>query len=279
MFAKQFFFSFSTAAALLGAGVLTSAVAGPAPADYSKDKKQVVQKEYEPKWYVSLGAGAEFDLGATRFSERSRTGFASPDAGFAQGVANVSAQKYNDVYGAANLAIHAEVGYVVAKDGEIFVGFKYSHGFSDTVNIGSGNFGIGTEPIFADFGDYNSFGLEAGFRYFFLPKTSRIRPYISFAAGATYVDDIDARFFLTGGQPIFGTGFYQGGVVATGALLGGIEFAITRNFSIGAESGLRYEFPLSERDRDLVRSGVNASLNNAGDRFNVPVNLYGKFRI
>jgi hypothetical protein len=277
MFAKHFIFSFSTAAALLSAGALSTAFAGPAPADYSKDKKAVV-KENEPKWYISLGAGAEFDLGATRFSERSRTGFVSPDAGFAIGAGSVSAQKYNDVYDVANLGIHAELGYVVSKNGEIFGSVKYSHGFADTVQIGTGNFGIGNEPIFANFDDYNSIGVEAGFRYFFLPKTSRIRPYVSFAAGATYVFDIDTNFFLADGTPVFGTGFYQGGVVATGALLGGIEFALSRNFSIGAESGLRYEFPLSERDRDLDRSGLNNSLNNSGDRFYVPVRFYGKFR-
>ncbi len=277
MFAKHFIFSFSTAAALLSAGMFTTAFAGPAPADYSKDKKAVV-KENEPKWYFSVGAGAEFDTGATRFSERSRTGFVSPDAGFAVGAGNVSAQRYNDVYDVANLGIHAELGYVVSKNGEIFASVRYSHGFSDTVQIGTGNFGIGNEPIFADFDDYNSIGIEAGFRYFFLPKSSRIRPYFSFAAGATYVFDIDTRFFLADGTPVFGNGFYQGGVVATGVLLGGIEFALSRNFSIGAESGVRYEFPLSERDRDLDRSGINNTLNNAGDRFSIPVRFYGKFR-
>ncbi len=256
--------------------MLTSAVAGPAPADTSK--KQVVQRDNEPKWYISLGAGAEFDLGATRFSERSRTGFASPNAGFALGAGNIAAQTYNDVYDVANLGIHAEVGYVVSKDGEIFASLKYSHGFADTVQIGSGNFGIGTEPIFANFDDYNSIGIEAGFRYFFLPKSSRIRPYVSFAAGATYVFDIDTRFFLGDSTPVFGTGFYQGGVVATGALLAGVEYALSRNFSVGAESGVRYEFPLSERDRDLNLSGINPSINNAGDRFYVPVRFYGKFR-
>jgi hypothetical protein len=66
--------------------------------------------------------------------------------------------------------------------------------------------------------------------------------------------------------------------VLTGGLLIGAEFALSRNFSIGADAGVRYELPLSEVDTELNRQGIDNTLNNAGDRFYIPVKFYGKFR-
>ena len=237
MLAKKTLTKLSAVALLAATGlVATSAVAGTATVDNSKDKKAVIeQKPKEPKFYFSLGIGTDVDYRATPFSEETQSGATTIGTG----------------------------------NGLQRAGFK--------------------TPVYAEFDDYNSVGVEFGARLFFLPKEARLRPYVSIAGGATYVDQIDARFSLGDGTTIFDGGFYQGGVVATGSILTGVEFALTKNFSIGAEGGARYEFPLQQRDRELDTIGIGggtgttnnttlSGINNAGDRFYLPFTVYGKVR-
>ena len=314
MLAKKTLTRFSAVVLLAATGlVATSALAGTATVqDNSKDKKAVIeQKPREPKFYFSLGIGTDVDLRATPFIENAN-GVANLGAnnGFSPGVARTGSlrterRRYDSVfpYDISNgpYRIQGEFGYVASRYGEIFGMLKYTHQGSDAGRIGTATFGdvfddAGTlqragfkAPVFAEFDDYNSVGVELGVRLFLLPKESRLRPYVSFAGGATYVDEINARFFLPDGSTLFDGGVYQGGVVATGSLLTGVEFALTKNFSVGAEGGARYEFPLQQRDRDLDRLGLGGGtgttnntnlngLNNAGDRFYLPFTVYGKVR-
>ncbi len=314
MLAKKFLTKFSAVALLAATGlVATSAFAGTATVENSKDKKAVIeQKPREPKFYFSLGIGTDVDARATNFTEETKTGAATigTNNGFSPGVGRIGnlrteRRRYDSVYpydiGNGPYRIQGEFGYVASRYGELFGMVKYTHMGSDAGRIGTATFGDVTDaagvvqragfksPVFADFDDYNSVGVEFGVRLFLLPKESRLRPYVSFAGGATYVSDIDARFFLADGSTIFDGGVYQGGVVATGSLLTGVEFAVTKNFSVGAEGGARYEFPLQQRDRDLDLIGIGGGtgttnntnlngLNNSGDRFYLPFTVYGKVR-
>ncbi len=314
MLAKKTLTKLSAVALLAATGlVATSAVAGTATVDNSKDKKAVIeQKPKEPKFYFSLGIGTDVDYRATPFSEETKTGAASIGAGngFSPGTARIGnlrteRRRYDSIfpYEIENgpYRIQGEFGYVASRYGELFGMVKYTHMGSDAGRIGTATFGDVLDangavaqagfktPVNAEFDDYDSIGVELGVRLFLLPKESRLRPYVSFAGGATYVSDIDARFTLGDGSTIFNGGFYQGGVVATGSILTGVEFALTKNFSVGAEGGARYEFPLQQRDRDLDAIGIgggtgntnNTSLNginNAGDRFYLPFTVYGKVR-
>ena len=316
MFAKKTLTQLSAVVLLAATGlVATSALAGTATVqDNSKDKKAVIeQKPREPKFYFSLGIGTDVDYRGTPFSEETNAGVATLGTGngFSPGTARVGnlrteRRRYDSIfpYDIENgpYRIQGEFGYVASRYGELFGMVKYTHQGSDAGRIGTatfndefdaaGNFtGIRgfKAPVYAEFDDYNSVGVELGVRLCFLPKDARLRPYVSFAGGATYVDQIDARFYLSDGSTIFDGGFYQGGVVATGSLLTGVEFALTKTFSVGAEGGARYEFPLQQRDRDLDRIGIgggtgttnNTNLNganNAGDRFYLPFTVYGKVR-
>lgn len=315
MFAKKQPLFTLSAVALLSVGLVGTALAGTAATtEDSKDSKNQViqQKETSPKFYFSLGVGTDVDYRATNFSEEARGAAILPASSVFNGGSStrvgtlrVERRRYDSVfpYDFSNgpYRIQGEFGYVASRYGEIFGMVKYTHmGADDSTRIGTATFGdlpsAGTGvlngfkvPVFANFDDYDSIGVELGFRLFFLPKEARLRPYVSFAAGATYVNDINARFFLSDGTTLFSGGYYQGGVVATGSLLSGVEFALTKNFSIGAEGGARYEFPLNQRDRDLDTIGLggtsgntnNTNLNganNTGDRFYLPFTVYGKFR-
>lgn len=320
MFAKKTLTTALSAVALLAttAFSVTTALAGTGMVeDNSKDKKAVIeQKPREPKFYFSLGIGTDVDYRATPFSENAIGAANLPaSSAFSGGVDRVGTlrlnrRRYDAIFpydwDNGPYRIQGEFGYVASRYGEIFGMLKYTHMGSDNTSIGTATFGdiVNTDadgnvtgvlrgfrvPVRADFDDYDSIGAELGFRLFFLPKEARLRPYISFAAGATVlINDIDARFYLPDGTTLFDGGFYQSGVVATGSILAGVEFALTKNFSLGADAGGRYEFPLQQRDRDLDRIGIgggtgttnNTNLNganNAGDRFYLPFTFYGKVR-
>jgi hypothetical protein len=122
-----------------------------------------------------------------------------------------------------------------------------------------------------------------------------IRPYVSIAAGATYVDSISLHTwtnFMGQNIDVFDGPFYGESIVGTGTALFGLESRVTRRFSVGVDAGIRYQSTLCPNDREFdnlsnVKGVINSSslaqdlstLNNdAGDRLVIPVNFWAKLR-
>ena len=273
-----------TAAALLSVTLLgSSAFAG---REESKDaKKQVIeQPDTAPKWYLSLGGNTDFDLHAVNYTDDAvGSVFGLPATIESRSFGAVHDQPYS---------VHVELGYVVNPHREIFGTVYYDGAGGAEERIGSvtdpaGSIGPvgGKYRLNGEFDDYHSVGIELGARYFFLPKTARLRPFISVSAGGRYVDSQDLK--LSVGNLATTTSFYDDSFSLSASLLAGIEFAVTERFSVGLQSGINYQFEQTQRDEKLTpnsaqfTTGGIAGLqgaNDDGDRLYIPVSVYGKFR-
>lgn len=307
-----------TLALLLSGGVLVnSTYAGP-EAISAKDKNPIVEvpTSCDPKWYVSVGAGTEFDGGndfSNGFEEFNDFGIITTDL-------HVKSRDYDDVY--KNwVNINAEVGYALTNHLEIFGKFNYTQADSQFITGSSlvidspinpfSPLAIGL-PFTSKFSNYESWGGELGLRFFFLGKQSRIRPYISLSGGVNFVDDIDLHVksdFLNIDFTVYEGDFYDATTMATGTALFGLEFqVIPCRFSITVDAGVRYNSGLDGDDSDFSSSsssnsnmatflheniGTNGSSeglqqallsslshlnNNGGERWSIPVNVAAKFR-
>lgn len=262
-------------AAFLTSGLLTCGYAGQ---DYSKGKNEVVQQQpvCDPKWYISIGAGTDFDTEATDFFNSARA------LVFGGAVLlDINSHTYENVYNTNFYRIQGELGYVLTRHIEVFGLFKYSHADSEVTSGSTATIVGGPTFVLTDhWGDYSAWGGELGLRYFFLPKEARFRPYVSVSGGATAVDSIDLLVVDNTGGTAFDGALYDSSIVGTAALLVGVEVSVSCHFSVGVDAGVRYESKLDGNDTDLTAQGFSAisNVNDAGDRLYCPVTIYGKFR-
>lgn len=272
------------AAALLSVTLLgSSAFAGP---EDSKDaKKQVIeQPDTAPRFYLSLGGSTDFDIHAV---------YQTVDAvGTINGLpASIESRTFGATHDQP-FGVHLELGYVINPHWELFGTVYYNGAGGDETRVGrvadpAGLIGPagGRYDLDAEFGDYHSVGIQLGARYFFLPKTARLRPYVSLSVGGRYIDSQDITFKVAGAS--VSSSFYDDSFSLSTSALSGIEFAVSERFSVGVESGISYHFEQTERDERLTPAagkfagGALNGLQNAnddGDRLYIPVAVYGKFR-
>ena len=290
-------------ALLLSAGFITSSFAGPESLrDNSKDKmvQAVEQPICDPRWYISIAGGADFDSGRT---DLNKAVFGESIAPFTN--AFIQEHKWSDVYDHA-WRIQGEIGYAWTEHLEVFGLFKYAHADATDRTRGSEvttDFSFIGGPIFhfpisSEWDDYSSYGGELGLRCYFFPRKARIRPYFQVSGGITHVDRIGIRTFVdesaVGGpsdQEVYDGGFFNDSWVATVGGAVGVEVALTCHWSIGAQGGVQYDGVLDDNDRDLNTAGfnfggpfnttfrfANGVNNDSGDRLYFPVSGYVKFR-
>lgn len=134
--------------------------------------------------------------------------------------------------------------------------------------------------------DYESYGVEAGLRQYFkiqqAPIVGSLRPYIEGRVGAAKVKDIEFENYRNTGGPLPGPApVYDGGWVATGAGLVGVEVPVFKRATLGLETGIRYR---SSLDGNRTRFGPGGAapflenFNNGSENWTVPVSLRGRYR-
>jgi hypothetical protein len=301
----------------LGLFTSSAAFAGPEPLiDNSKEKLIQLPPQEEPKWYLSFGVGTEFNTDATDFNNGFDQTFSGVTIGAISNAVSASvpqlgnigrfesAEKmirpysWNDAY--SNFAtINFEVGRrVVSNQFEVFGRFQYSHADGETLT------GSGVHLVFTDFNvdipfvtrldDYNAYGGEVGLRYFVpIRQDFPIRPYFSVSGGATFVDCIGAHTWANVfGQNalIYDGAFYNDSVVGTGTGSLGLEFRMTRRFAVATEVGFRYQSGLCGNDDEFNKISEQFNMgeegflddlkkiNDAGDRFSIPLKFTAKYR-
>jgi hypothetical protein len=296
-------------AVVLGiAGIVPATFAGPEqlPSSVSsKDKEvQMVQPPVcDPRWYISMGGGADFNIGGQLVNGFDTNFDVLTIIGPFPATAHVQSRDWDDVFDDA-WRIQGEIGYALTQHLELFGSFRYSHAegvkrTTDDVIVDLGRIGGGPTnfPFTRDFGDYSSWGGELGFRYYFMSREARFRPYISLSGGVAHTDSIDisTRVDLSGfggptGFQIYKGGFFDDSWVGTGAAMLGVEVRLACHWAVGVEGGARYESTLDDNDNDYkglsVFDGLFAvplrpfrpSNDDVGDRWSVPVTGYVKFR-
>ncbi len=294
--------SLKTGSVLLAAlaAAALPAFAGDTTSTDSKDKKAVIEKPpTEPRFYMSLMAGGEFDTGITDFTGDGRTVYGGggiigrPIPGPIVALsptpipAFIQARDFSETHDAAVFNGKLELGYKVLPYLSIFAGFTYSHaGGNDRANVGTvidtfGSFGTPGQRynLFAGVGQYQAFAGRAGFKIN-TPRTildilhlpHAIKPYATFSAGGKYLDSQYIRFY-TDDEAIVDTGrlkLYDDTWVFTveGAL--GYDLQLTRNLSLVLENGYGYD---TKPDSGALGAAGYSGVSTKGSRVYSTVSL------
>jgi opacity protein-like surface antigen len=286
-----------SATALLGALALTAAQAGTDTVDSKSAKdKNVIQPPppKTPRFYLTLSGGADIDYNATRFL--------SDGGGHLLGEpAHIDNRYFPHLHDGQTQVGELTAGYIINPMVSVFGRFDYNHSFKTREEIGrvqdtAALFGADTKaniPISADLSDYNSYGGKAGVKLSLPPMsgvdmkwTTYLKPYVTFAAGGTYVEHTNANLAIDAGTPAADyLGDYRlyrsSWVFSTDGRLG-IEYDITNNIALNLEGGLGYD---SKLERAGHSAGKHASteqlgltgVSEGGDRLYSPVMTGIKF--
>ena len=266
----------------------------------SKDKNPVIEKPTEePRFYMELLGGGEFDTGALSFLSNGDAARPAPALVSGPNIAPVSftsrpayfqARDFSEAHDAAVINGRLNLGYQVLPYLSVFVGGTYSHAGGDhRANVGFVTDAAGAigpagmnYNLFGGTGQYQAFSGRAGFKLN-TPRTildllhlpHAIKPYFSLSAGGKYVDDQNIDFY-TENHSFYDTGrfrlFEASWVFTTEATLG-YSLQLTRNVGITLESGYGYDTAPEKGGLPVGYSGIN----NAGQRLYSTVSFGAHF--
>jgi hypothetical protein len=228
--------------------VLAALVAAPLAADAQTDGVR-------GRWSATFAAGAVVPAGGEFHEGGSGTVLALPTA--------VNAKAYSDVYD-PGFGWRAGIGYGVSRHVEVIADFAWQRSESKDLSVGN----VAGLDLRAKFGEYQSYGLEAGIRHHFAPE-STVTPYLSLVGGFRRVDAIPGTFRVpAAGVTLADTPFFDESTVATFGGSFGLLFGAS-NVKFGIEGGLRYHADLSDLE-GLAGTGLE-NLNDAGSSWSIPI--------
>ena len=263
------------------------AAASHAGEDYSKssNKNPIQKPPYVPRFYVSLSAGGEFDIHATKFISNGGGDVGFPGTSLP---VKIQSRDFTATHDPAVINGNLEVGYQINSFLTVFAGFTYSHADGDSHGVGrlddpSGFFGPlgGIYELKADVSKYQAYtgklGLKAN-----LPRTlldiihapKIITPYLSASAGGKYIESQHANFYAPGTGYNSNVELYEDSFVFTTQVTFGYDIAFTPNFSLVFESGYGYDTK-PERGNGLPGT---TGVNDGGDRLYSTVSLGAKVK-
>lgn len=208
------------------------------------------------QWSINLTGGAAVPAGGE---------FHQGGAGTVLGLpTSVGAKTNGDIFDPA-VGWRAGVGYGVSRNVEIFGDFTWNRARASELSVGS----VATLDLRAAFGDYTSYGMDAGMRYHFAPA-GRLNPYVAALGGFRRVDAIPGTFSVpAAGVTLADTPFFDDSIVPVFGGDAGVLFGVSPRISVGVEGGLRYHGDLSQLE-GLAGTGLE-NLNDAGSRWSVPI--------
>jgi hypothetical protein len=208
------------------------------------------------RWGLTFSAGATLPIGG-EFHEGGR--------GTVLGLpTSVDSKGYSDIYD-PGFGWRAGAGYGVSDNVEIFGAFAWERTEASELSVGN----VASLDLRAAFGDYTSYGIDAGMRYHFTPGAA-VNPYVSVLAGFRQVDAIPGTFSVpAAGVTLPDTPFFDDSTVPVIGGDFGVLFAVSSQFSLGVEGGIRYHTDLSDIE-GLAGTGLE-NLNDAGSRWSVPI--------
>lgn len=260
-----------------------------------KDKNPVLQRpERKPRFYLTLGGGAEFDQHATKFLSNGEGTLGSARLGGAALPVKIQSKDFHNTH-EYPVTARAEIGYQVTGWFSVFGGFTYEHSHGDkAVRFGQVRDpgGLVGDPgavrdLYANLEDYETYAGRGGFTLA-MPRTlldfihapKAIKPFLSYSAGGKYVEPTHAQFFSPGLLDTGNIRLYDASWVFTTDVQLGYEVDITRNFGVFFQSGYGYDTKL-DRNNSGGNSAAAAGLsgvNKGGDRFYSTVSLSAKAR-
>jgi hypothetical protein len=176
----------------------------------------------------------------------------------------VQAKSWSDVYNTI-VRFKASAGYGVWERGQIVGIFTYARADSELLQVGD----VATLPLFALFDQYEEWGIEGGYRHFFITD-SKFKPYATISGGVKRIDTINATLSVPDADVVLpDVPFYDKSTVGTFGGDFGMRYDVTEMFAINAELGIHYQGSPKEVE-GLEGTGLE-NLNNAGSRWSVPL--------
>lgn len=214
------------------------------------------------QWSATFSGGAAIPSGG-EFHEGGR--------GTVLGLATtVDAKQNTDIFD-PGFGWRGGVAYGVARRVEVFTDFAWKRSRSAEQSVGN----VASLDLRASFGDYTSYGMDAGMRYH-LALDSRVTPYVSALAGFRRVEAIPGTFSVpAAGVTLSDTPFFDDSTVPVFGGDLGMLFAISPRVRLGVEGGLRYHTDLQQLE-GLAGTGLE-NLNDGGSRWSVPISGVVRF--
>jgi hypothetical protein len=201
---------------------------------------------------------------------------------------SVNSRKFSDVYDRP-IQLGISGNYGLSNQDEVSAGLRYLHAQGKTFNAlnvtsaGTIN-GVafaGNAALQGDFGNYNEYGLDAGYRHFFEPVASGFHPYIGGILGLKHNNSVDIDLSYNSTTIANGIKFYESGWAWAAGLEAGFRYDIASSVALGLATGIRYEGNLRQDSTDInsASAGGLANVNNGGNRWDIPavVGLTVKF--
>ena len=212
--------------------------------------------DIEGRWTLSVRGGLDLPLSGDFHGGSTGTVLSLPT--------RVNAKDYGDVFGTTYRG-EAQVGYGVSERVELFASGSYAKTSADLLQVGD----VGGLDLNAQFGDYEEIGVEGGMRYF-LKTSDSLKPYLALSGGVRFLESNTPTFSVPAADvTLRDVPFYDSSTVGTAAALFGLRYDVGSSFSVGLETGPRYQGQ-PEGVPTLVGTGLE-SINETGDRWSMPV--------
>ena len=228
------------------------------------------------RWSGRIVGGADFAIGGNVHGGArapiANLGALNPGLAGVSSTLEIGSRSQSNVYGEA-WGVGFELGYGLSDRSEVFGSLRYSSTGSGSTQVGVANVPARNAnlPINGDFGAQENWALEAGYRQYFSEGT--FRPYAAGRAGLVFSNRVNATFTIPDAAiTISDVPFNRPSTLFTGGLDLGAAVQVATGISVFAETGIRYTSGPRGDDSALSTLGL-ASINNDGDRWDVPVRI------
>jgi hypothetical protein len=178
---------------------------------------------------------------------------------------------YENVYG-TGLHFRFGGGYMIDDVSEVRVTFTFQSLDADLTPLGD----IGTSRLYGQYADYQSFGMDVGFRRY-VDVTSTLRAYGEGTIGLAFIDETDVILVApTANLSGNATDFYDKTAAFTLGGNAGVLFQVADKVGVYGQIGLRYVTGMSAVD-GLAGTGLE-TINDKSARWTVPVIAGVRFR-
>jgi hypothetical protein len=171
---------------------------------------------------------------------------------------------YENVYG-TGLHFRFGGGYMIDDVSEVRVTFTFQSLDADLTPLGD----IGSSKLYGQYADYQSFGMDVGFRRY-VDITPKVRAYGEGTIGLAFLDETDVVLVapsanLSGNA----TDFYDKTSAFTLGGSAGVLFSVAEKVGVYGQLGLRFVTGMSAVD-GLAGTGLE-TINDKSSRWTVPV--------
>jgi hypothetical protein len=226
--------------------------------------RAAAQAAGEPRWALEVGFGIDIGVNGN---------VNSGAIGTLNGLTTaILPNPYGQVYG-TSVDLRVGGGYMLNEESELRATLTFQSADADLVRLGD----LGPSSLYAQYSDYQTLGLDFGYRRYVPLNDPRVRVYAEAAVGLAFIDAIDAVLAAPQANIVLDTSdFYDQTAAFTWSIGAGLLFPIADRLDFNVQMGLRGVSGLAEVDQ-LVGTGLD-DINSDSARLTVPIVVGARFR-